>query len=101
MAGVPMVVMYRVSPVSYLLGKLLIRVPSIALVNLIAGREIVPELIQHQATPGRIAGCLMDLLNNPVRIAAMKDALSAVRRQLGEPGAADRVARIAMDMVHG
>jgi lipid-A-disaccharide synthase len=100
MAGVPMVVMYRVSPVSYLLGKLLIRVPSIALVNLIAGRDIVPELIQHQATPGRIAGCLMDLLNNPFRIGAMKESLLTVRRRLGEPGAADRVARIAMDMIH-
>ena len=50
-AGVPMIVIYRVSPLSYLLGRIMIRVTHISLVNLIAGREIVPELIQNEVSP--------------------------------------------------
>jgi lipid-A-disaccharide synthase len=98
-AGVPMIVMYRVSPVSYLLGRLLIRVPHIALVNLIAGRAVVPELIQHQASPERIACWLLRLTDRPERLDRMRRELLETADRLGREGASERVADIALGML--
>jgi lipid-A-disaccharide synthase len=95
----PMIIVYRVSSLSYHLGKALIRVPHIGLVNLIAGRRIVPELIQHDVTSEAIAERALDLLRHPSERARMRSDLTAVRKRLGTAGASDRVARIALDLV--
>ncbi len=99
MYGVPMVIIYRVSPLSYWLGRLLIRVKHISLVNLILDGPVVPELIQNQASPTRIADAVADLLADPRRRRRQKGAFSALRNLLGEPGADLRVARIALDLL--
>jgi lipid-A-disaccharide synthase len=92
----PMVVVYRASSLSYHLARRLIRVPFISLPNLLAAEEIVPELIQHEAEPGRMAAEVLKLLADP---SAQVERLSQVRGQLGEPGAAGRAAAILASMI--
>jgi len=98
-AGIPMVTIYKVSPVSYRLGKAMIKVPNICLVNLIAGREIVPELIQDMATPANIADEVLRILGDSGKIELMKNELTGIRTLLGGSGASGRVADIAMSML--
>jgi lipid-A-disaccharide synthase len=97
--GVPMVVCYRVSPLSHKIAKPFIKVRFASLVNLVAGREVVPELLQQRATPDNIYREILPLLVNAERSAAMKSELAHVCSQLGEPGASGRAAGIAMQML--
>ncbi len=98
-AGTPVVIVYKVSPLSYRLGRALIRVPFIGLANLIAGKAVVPELIQQQADADNISRHVMDLLDDPSRRQRMRADFREVRRRLGSPGAAERVAAIAWRML--
>ena len=86
----PMVVVYRVTPLTALLAKPLVRTKHFAMVNLIAGREVIPELIQKDFTPGKVAEQTLGLLRNPAAVAAMRAGLAEVRRRLGPPGAVER-----------
>jgi lipid-A-disaccharide synthase len=95
MAGVPTVIAYKVSPVSYRLGRMLIRVPHIGLANLIAGKEIVPELVQGEASAENIAETVLRMLRDPKALAECRQALLKLRHELGGPGASGRVADIA------
>jgi lipid-A-disaccharide synthase len=88
----PMVVVYRLSWLSYLIGRLFVRIAHFALVNVLAGRAIVPELLQRQATPERMAAEIERLLEGGAARADQLRALAEVRSTLGEPGAARRVA---------
>lgn len=97
--GIPMVITYVVSPMSYFLGKLLIKVNYIGLANLIAQRPVVPELIQKDVTPEAIAENVVSLIQNPRRYADTCSALKQIRRKLGSPGASERVARIALEVM--
>ena len=97
----PMIIVYRISPLSYRLGKALIRVPHIGLVNLIADKRVVPELIQHEASPEEIARQTLNLLTKPERMKRVKDELHEVHRRLGTAGASDKVAHIAMALLDG
>jgi lipid-A-disaccharide synthase len=90
--GTPMVVVYRTSWPTYLIGRMLIRVKSIGLVNIVAGRRIAPELIQGAATPHRIAAEAEKLLCDPAAMKAMAAELAVIRGRLGSPGASRRVA---------
>ena len=87
-----MVVVYKLSWVTYLIARALIRVKYIAMANLLAGRSVVPELIQGDATPERAAAEVLRFLEDPVATAATRAQLLDVRRSLGTPGAADRAA---------
>ncbi len=88
----PMVVVYRLSWLSYLVGRLLVRIAHFALVNILAGREIVPELLQRQASPERMAAEIERLLGDRAARDAQLAGLREVRASLGGPGAARRVA---------
>ena len=90
--GTPMVVVYKVSWLTALVGRLLVRIRDVGLVNIIAGRRVAPELLQSDATPEKIAEAVLDYLRNPVKMQEQKKALEEVRRELGPPGAARRAA---------
>lgn len=96
---VPMVTAYRVSPVTYALGRMLVKVPFTNLVNLVAGREVVPELIQKMAEPGRIAHELEQILDLPQRRRQMLEGLAEVREKLGGAGASQRAAHAALELL--
>ena len=98
--GKPMIIIYRVSLPSYWIGRALIRVKHIGLVNLVAGREIVPELIQKDVNPETITEEALHILKNPVLCQRMIESMAEVRQNLGEPGAAQRAARIVCSMLH-
>ena len=95
----PMIVIYKVSAPSYYVGKMVINVGHIGLVNIIAGKTVVPELIQDEANPERIAGEVIDILTNSERMEGIKTELSKIRGMLGSPGAAERAAQIAYEML--
>jgi lipid-A-disaccharide synthase len=88
----PMVVVYRLSWLTYLVGRLFVRLANFALVNLLAGRTLVPELLQRQASPERMADEVLTLLDDDAARAAQLRGLAEVRASLGEPGAPRRVA---------
>jgi lipid-A-disaccharide synthase len=92
--GTPMVVVYRVAALTYALGRPFIRVPHFAMVNLIAEREVVPELMQGDFTPERVAAETLSLLKDNARSSRMREDLAEVRRRLGDPGATARAAKI-------
>ena len=96
---IPMVVVYKVSALSYAIGRRFIRVDHICLPNIIAGRRVVPELIQDEATPERIASEVRELVTRRGKALEMKAALAKIREKLGAPGASRRTARIACDML--
>ena len=93
----PMVVVYRIHPLTAWLGRRLVRLRDIALVNLVAGRRIVPELVQELCTPERIEAQAARLLDDPAAAARMRDDLSAVRGRLGTPGAFERAAHLVLE----
>jgi len=97
--GTPMVIVYRMNPITYALARRLTDLPHVGMPNLIAGRRVVPELIQEDCQGPRIARALREILTDPARAEAMRTDLQAVRARLGEPGAIGRAARIAWDMI--
>jgi lipid-A-disaccharide synthase len=94
--GTPMVLLYKTSPVTYRLARWLINVKWIGLVNLVAGRSVVPELIQEEATAERLCQEVLHLLRDPSAYNDMKEGLRQVRQLLGEPGASSRAAQVAL-----
>ncbi len=91
-AATPLIVVYKISLFSWLLARFLIKVPYISLVNLVGGEEIVPEYLQFQATPPRVARRVLRLFSHPEEREEMIKRLMEVRRKLGPPGAARRAA---------
>jgi lipid-A-disaccharide synthase len=98
---VPMVVVYRVSPLTATLAKPLVRTRYFAMVNLIADKQAVPELVQDDFTPGKVASEIVRLLQEPNARASMRAELAEVRRRLGPPGAAERAAETIAGLLHG
>jgi lipid-A-disaccharide synthase len=95
----PMVIVYRTAPLTYALARRLVSVPFIGMPNLIAGRAVVPELIQKEATAARMASEVERFLDDPAHAASTRRALAAIRPALGGGGAAERAAAIAVEML--
>ena len=95
----PMVVVYRLSPLSYWLGKRFIKVDMYAMPNLVAGSRIVPELIQDDFTPERVADEVVSLLTDRARYSRMAEALRRVKAQLGTSGASGRAADAVLEVL--
>jgi lipid-A-disaccharide synthase len=98
-AGCPMVIIYRLSLLSYLIGRMLIKVKCIGLANIVVGKKIVPELIQGEVTPQGIALEAKRILQDHTKRKEIKDEFRLITDKLGGRGAAHRVARIALQMM--
>ena len=96
---VPMVVIYRVTPLTAALAKPLVRTPFFSMVNLIAGKRAVPELIQNDFTPERVSAEVLRLLNDQSAREAIRRDLAEVRHRLGPPGAIDRAADAILQLL--
>jgi lipid-A-disaccharide synthase len=97
--GVPMVIVYKVSLFSELIGRMIIRQQHIGLVNILAGKTVAPELIQRDARGPRIASEALAILQNREKRRQIIRDLGNIRAKLGEPGAARRAAQIACNMI--
>jgi lipid-A-disaccharide synthase len=95
----PMVIVYRVSPLSYRLLRRLVKVDAIGMVNLIAGERIVPELVQDAFTAEAVAAEAVSMLTDPARAASVRSGLAKVRARLGGPGASHRAAEAILRVV--
>jgi lipid-A-disaccharide synthase len=100
-AGLPIVVGYKMGPLSYLVGRALVRLPHIALPNLVAGRGVVPELIQGQCNAERVAEELSGYLEHPERARRTRVVLSGLRERLGGPGVYERAAEAILGELPG
>jgi len=88
----PMIILYTISLLTWLIAKVCVRIPNIGLVNVVAGRPIVPELIQFDATPSKVFSTFRSLWDDPERLAQIHADLTSVKESLGTTGAARRAA---------
>lgn len=95
----PFTIIYKMSLLNYLLYRPQVKIPYIGMVNIVAGRKIIPEFIQFRATPENISQEILKILKNPAEISRIKNDLAQVKASLGEPGASRRAARIIMDFL--
>ena len=95
----PMVIVYRLSPLTYRLGRRLVKLDTFGMVNLIAGEKIVPELIQDDFTPEAVAEEAVSMLTDRARAASIREELARVRAKLGGPGASRRAAEAMLKVV--
>jgi lipid-A-disaccharide synthase len=96
LVGTPMIIVYRAPRFTFWLARQLVRIKWIGLANLIAGRSIVPEVLQHDVTPERLTEEASHLLRDRVAYRQMREALHEVRASLGEPGASQRAAAVVL-----
>jgi lipid-A-disaccharide synthase len=92
LVGIPQVVVYRVHPLTYAVGKRVVTVKFLSIINVMAGEKVLPEFVQDDFTPSAVAQEGLDLLNNPQRREAMKRRVAEIIATLGEPGASQRAA---------
>jgi lipid-A-disaccharide synthase len=97
--GVPMVIIYKVSPLTYLIGKRLVRVDNIGLCNIVAGERVVQELIQNDARPEKIADELTRIITDPEYSGNMKSKYKKMKGLLGGGGCSEKVAGIMSEML--
>lgn len=101
LAGTPMVIIYKAAPLSYAIGKRLVRIEHFGLPNIVAGRGIVRELLQDGANPEAISAEILRLLDDQSYNRDQRKGLESVRQRMGAPGCSARVARIASAMSRG
>jgi lipid-A-disaccharide synthase len=99
LVGTPMAIVYKVAPLSYAIGRRLIKIPFAGLPNIIAGREIVREFIQDDAQPEALKTEMLRLLDDAAYVQQIRDDLVLVQKRLGAPGCSTRVADMVADMV--
>jgi lipid-A-disaccharide synthase len=96
-----MLITYKVAPLTYVAGRLLVRVPYLGMPNVLANKEIAPEILQEAASPAALARTTETLLKEPARRKAQQEEFQKVISSLGEPGAGARAARIVADLLAG
>jgi lipid-A-disaccharide synthase len=97
--GKPMIIIYKVSLLSSWVARALVRLDHIGLVNLVAEKEIAPELLQKDVNPKRISDEALRILRDPILSRKMVESMNEVRQKLGEPGAAERAAHITLSLL--
>ena len=98
--GVPAVVFYKTSTLTYVVGKQLVKVKYLAMPNLLADEAVYPEFVQGAATAENLAAATLALLEDPARYAQIKARLAAIVAALGEPGASRRAAKAIVRRLH-
>jgi len=98
--GTPMIIVYKTSLSTWLIGQILIKLPYIGLPNIIAAKRIVPELVGFRLTVSHLANTALELLRDEEKLEQMRIELRKVAQKLGKPGAADRAARVVVEMVN-
>ena len=96
---VPMVIAYKLSPITYWLGKLLVKTPFIGLPNIVSGKGVIKELIQHDATAENLSAEVMRILTDKVYADDMRQNLGQVKQQLGQGGGSKNMAQLALEML--
>jgi lipid-A-disaccharide synthase len=99
--GTPMAIVYKTAPLNFAIGRRVVRVAHIGLANIVVGREVVREFVQDAASAENIAGEIIKILKEPDYNAMIRRDLAGIRREMGEPGCARRVARMASEMSRG
>lgn len=97
--GIPMVVMYKMDWITYVVARAIVNIPHVAMPNLLAGKELVPEFIQYKATAHAVAAPLLKWLKDPTARKAMRKDLLLLREKMGTQGASDRAARTILEKV--
>jgi len=95
----PFVVIYKMNPLNYFLYRPQVKVPYIGIVNIVAGKQIVPEFIQFKATPENISEAVLNIIRDPAEMERIKNELKQIMPLLGEPGASLRAAKIILDYI--
>lgn len=101
LVGTPMAILYRMAPLTYAVGRRLVKVPYIGLANIVAGEGVVREFIQDEASAENLAAEIVRILDEPEYERRIRQGLSRVRERMGEPGCSTRVARMASVMSRG
>jgi lipid-A-disaccharide synthase len=101
LVGTPMAILYKMAPLTYAIGKRLVKVPHIGLANIVTGQGVVREFIQEQATPAAVAGEIVRILKDGDYNRAIRHGLAQVQARMGQPGCSARVARMASEMSCG
>ncbi|MCE5230573.1 lipid-A-disaccharide synthase [bacterium] len=96
--GTPMIIVYKVAYLSWLIGKSLVKIPYIGLINIVAGDMIAPELIQEQCTPQNVADSALAILTDPREVERVKYQLGKVKEKMGGRGASERAAKVVLDL---
>jgi len=96
----PMVIIYKVHPLTYFIARFFTDIRLFGLINIVAEEQVAPELLNEQVTPHNIAGEALKVLNDPEHAAAVRKRLKDVRRSLGEPGVVTRIARSILDSLN-
>jgi len=99
MIGVPMVIIYKVSPVTYMIGRRLIQVEHIGICNIVAGERVVKELIQQDAVPNKIVAEIVRILTDVEYESSIREKLGLVRKKLGIGGCSAKVVQLVMEML--
>lgn len=99
LAGTPMVIFYKLSPVSYAIGKLLVKVEHFGLANIVAGKRIVKELVQDEASPDVLSDEIQRILHDDDYAEQMRSNLARIQQDLGAPGCSERVAEMLLELI--
>jgi len=97
--GTPMVILYRLATLTYIVGRLLIRVPHIGMANLLAQEALFPELIQREVTPAKITAAAVNLIKDAGHLTRISAGLKRMKQRLGGPGASERAAAVALELL--
>lgn len=97
--GTPLIITYKVSPITYIAYKIVANLRFIGIVNIIANKEVVPEFLQYEATPERIAAKAIELLSDPSKLTSIRSELAKIKSSLGSSGASLRAARSILQLI--
>ena len=99
LTGTPLAVMYRASNITAAIARRVVKIPYVSLVNIVAGKEVVRELLQEDASPENISAEMLQILDNPEYNQEICTDLEAVRQLIGQKGCSTKVARILLEMI--